>query len=534
MCSKNVELMPPPSPYKGISFYGPEDEMIFTARDDDVLKCAKIIGEMSTRILILQGRTGCGKSSFLRAGFIPFLEKPEHGFRFIKDEKAKAKALFIRSTRNPSTKLSESVYEFASEGYVVKTPEGISRIDLTPALLGIEKREDFVEDIGSDSKRMLTALGILSSLIPTTLILIIDQAEEVMTSGYNAEDQHLRDNYFKFLAAFSSEKIDMRILIAIRTEWYGLFYNGIRKWDWQPQNIREYLLDDLSESQIALAIKHPSTINQYGFSYEEGLPDKIAADLMENPQQGGILPVMQIICGKLYERVKKKKSKSCIITKEDYSKLGGAKRQLAEYLEDVLLKLCRLHSAPTFEVNKWYKVLDMLVKVQVDGTVTTELKSEQELKNKALSLKCRIRFDKAMNYLLEDTNRIVQRTNIFNLISNETIVCYSLGHDAVGLALTARRLITEGISKFEKTLKRTSLFTGLFLIIIATILLSSHKLFGFLSLHSEFISALSFITILYGLIFLVFYIKPGYLRPIFRIQKRLLKVLTEKREKEDE
>ena len=512
MSDTTVRKKLPPFPYKGLSFYGPEDEIIFAGRDDDILQCAKILAEMSTRVLILHGRTGCGKTSFLRAGFIPFLEKPEHGFQFIKVGTTKIKALFIRSTFDPLSKLAESIYEFASEEYVVKTPTGISKINLSPTLLDFENRETFVEKIGLDCELMLRALSVLSTLIPSTLVLIIDQAEEVMTLRSGTDGQNLRDKFFKFMAGLSSAKLDIKLLVALRTEWYGRFYNEIRMWEWHPLNIREYLLGDLTEDQIALVIKHPSIIEQYEFSYAEGLPEKIAADLTKNPQQGGILPVMQIICGKLYEMTKNKaRSRPWIITEQDYLELGGVEEQVDEHLEHVLFDLCNMYeisSTVSKEIDRWYKVLDMLVKVQVDGTVTTELRSEEELKNRADELRCRIPFKKAMTYLLDDSQRIVQRTEVFNPIFKETIICYSLGHEAVGLALNVWRYKNEITLRLSKYNKKVCRWFGFFFIALALIIFAFHYKLDYKKIFS---GRFEWVLFLYGVSFLLFSLKPSLL-----------------------
>jgi len=79
----------PESPYKGLSFYDHDDIFLFAGRDEDVWQCARLLDDPATRILMLHGPTGCGKSSFLRAGLVPLLERSTAGFQFLKktDEK---------------------------------------------------------------------------------------------------------------------------------------------------------------------------------------------------------------------------------------------------------------------------------------------------------------------------------------------------------------------------------------------------------------------------------------------------------------
>jgi hypothetical protein len=58
----------PKDPYKGLTYYGPGDVPLFAGRDNDIDAVCGSIGLGNMRILLLHGLTGCGKSSFLRAG----------------------------------------------------------------------------------------------------------------------------------------------------------------------------------------------------------------------------------------------------------------------------------------------------------------------------------------------------------------------------------------------------------------------------------------------------------------------------------
>jgi hypothetical protein len=58
----------PTLPYKGLGYYAEEDASLFAGRDKDVVVCAAKLAEWKIRLLLLHGSTGCGKSSFLRAG----------------------------------------------------------------------------------------------------------------------------------------------------------------------------------------------------------------------------------------------------------------------------------------------------------------------------------------------------------------------------------------------------------------------------------------------------------------------------------
>ena len=50
---------------------------LFDGRDDDVARFAMILDRPETRVLVLHGESGVGKTSFLRAGLIPYLEEDD-------------------------------------------------------------------------------------------------------------------------------------------------------------------------------------------------------------------------------------------------------------------------------------------------------------------------------------------------------------------------------------------------------------------------------------------------------------------------
>ena len=74
----------PDQPYRSLAFYDWKDRALFTGRDADVVRFAATLDRPDTRILILHGESGTGKSSFLRAGVIPYLEEECVGYRFLR------------------------------------------------------------------------------------------------------------------------------------------------------------------------------------------------------------------------------------------------------------------------------------------------------------------------------------------------------------------------------------------------------------------------------------------------------------------
>jgi hypothetical protein len=527
-----VNLKLPKFPYKGLRYYGPEDKLIFAAREDDIWRCSQILAKPSTRILILHGRTGCGKSSFLRAGLITFLETQERGFQFQKEGGNPASTLFIRCTDKPLVQLAERLYSEVTEGHhELRTPDGqTTSIDLTEVHQGRDC-DTFLQDVAEDPDQMIESLGVLASLLPRTLVVIIDQAEEILTVRQDEEGRKWGEQFFNFLALFSRSRLDLKLLVALRTEWYGQFYNAIRQRRWDPMNIRDYLLSELTQDQIAIAIKHPSQFREYNFSFDNGLPEKIALDLKNSPLEGGVLPVMQLICERLYRQKGEMtdEGKHIQITNKDYLALGGAEGQLGQYIRESLLEIATLNKMKShiaeLEIERWCIVLATIVRTQIDGTVTTDFRTSVDLLNKCKEVNCKIPFEQMIPYLTDEKRRILQRTEIFNPRTKETHVAYSLGHDAIGLALKILTQRTAVSHSLIDRMKRLYRYFGVIMLFLAIVI------WGVGIATEKFNSReYGFVVFLYGALSLIFSYLPTQL--LEKYLKPLLSILKKRRERD--
>ena len=445
----------PALPYKGLSYYEPDDAPLFAGRGDDVFECADLLARPETRILILHGSTGCGKSSFLRAGLIPFLEHDDLGFGFLKnDVDGKISSIFVRATGKPLVELAKKVCDFANSDLKLKKAgkNDYYSPKLAELVGKLGSESDFVEKVSKDSELFIKTLGEIAVRLPKTLILVIDQGEEVITLKPNPEDDQPLKDFFRFIELFSETCYDLKLLVALRTEFYGRFLAKM------PQSrsaaIAHYLLDDLTKEQIVEAIERPTShanlegfgvpFEHYNFDYEPGLPGKIASDLLSKKLAGGILPVMQIICNTLYQSVTSNTgdatdSTTRKISDASYRALGSIEDQVDKSLDATLAAWCRENGITSEteiekEIERWKIVLCTLAGSQADGTVTTAVVTVDKLKRQATELNSKLDFDKTIKHLLSPEVRILRDAEFFDGRS-EKVVRYSLGHDAIGLAL---------------------------------------------------------------------------------------------------
>ncbi len=468
----------PPSPYKGLSYYGPSDTPLFAGRDEDVQRCARFIASPAIRLTILHGTTGCGKSSFLRAGLIPFIEARGHGFAFLKSD---ARALFVRSTALPLFNLANAVAEFTASPISIETPTGSRNIDLSALMRGA--LQNWKSPTGPEPGDLVAALEEVARRLPQTLIVVVDQAEEVLTLNVGQDGRSNRDAFFKFISAFAKSQLDMKLLIAIRTEFYGRYRNAIQEFSSEQSAIAEFFLADLDEHELVEAIVRPTLDcaigglaaprSRYGFKFEDGLPEMIAHDLAAANLTGGILPVAQIVCDALYRRINASKPENSVrvIVNADYISLGGIEEQVDKHLESVLRAYCttkKIHFVDT-EVNYWRNILSELARTQVDGTVTTELKPSADLQKLAAKLRTQLPFQETMEFLESEEQRIVRRVNVKTVAHEEPIVCYSLGHDVLGLPLLTWKKEQARLEPVRRRAKVAFFILGVCMLIVPAI-----------------------------------------------------------------
>jgi hypothetical protein len=215
--------------------------------------------------------------------------------------------------------------------------------------------------------------------------------------------------------------------------------------------VEDYYLAELARADILEAILRPCSpdeIPRYGiprkkykFYYEEGLPEMIATDLAGTPLTGGSLPVLQIVCRRLYQKARASPPVrgNYVIRGKDYRDLGGIQGQVDSHLQEALVRCCdefqlrRL--AASLETMRWRDVLSALAKPQADGSITTDVKPEKKLEELAHSKGCRLKFKEVMGVLGKEEWRIVRSVELTKVMTNEKVLCFSLGHDVLGAVL---------------------------------------------------------------------------------------------------
>lgn len=473
----------PTNPYKGLSFFTSVDAGLFGARETEVQACAQIVIEEDLKVLLLYGTTGCGKSSFLRAGLIPYLESTVRQFQFLRTfDAANVRTLFIRCTEAPLQRLCETLYDWSATPLQIELPDTAPRkISLLPIRGQTKTREEFVAENANSVENLINVLSVVGNLLPRTVVFVFDQGEEILTLDQQDEKGN-RSDFFDFLIAFTKVTIDMKFIVAFRKEYFGDFHPELESRDFHKDKLRTFQLPDLSNRQLVEAIKIPTSRKipakylqgrqqpgeHYNFEFEFGLPERIVADLQKTKTSGGVLPVLQITCERLYRIAKKREDRTLLtfgsrpltIDSSDYEKLGPPDTQVRQYIDESI-EAGIAEQSPKMkgfdledERDRWKDVLHWMVYKQSDNTALTRICSEAEIRMTAEKMECMADFGRMARFLSSDDRRILrndprgekatsQPLSIFagmqpqndSATMESDTQYYSLGHDAIAVEL---------------------------------------------------------------------------------------------------
>ncbi len=295
-------------PYKGLTPFGENDEKIFFGRDrEKEILIGKIL---SYDVTLLFAGTGVGKSSLLRAGVMPVLEK-----------KYKLDVVYYADwVQKPIGGLREAIKDV-----LIGQKKKMSGRELK----GLEELHPFLETCAVYSSR--------------PLVLILDQFEELFL--YHARSGSLTLFVDQLVWGINDKELPLKIVLAMREDFLAelnIFKGRI------PDLFNNYYrLERLKEDQAREAIEGPARPEVgFDYSYGPGLVTKILHDLSELEQdiQHGIsvversdkdleqyveAPYLQLVCQKLWEDTTKKEKKK-IATLAQYRKLGEEEKNVAK------------------------------------------------------------------------------------------------------------------------------------------------------------------------------------------------------------
>jgi WD40 repeat protein len=279
------------NPYKGLAAFSQHDAPDFFGRADEIERLVLMVGE--NRLSAVVGPSGSGKSSLTLAGLLPALS---------------AGAI-------PGSEAWISVRA---------VPGGYPFDELAIALsaLSSEPLSALSAELGADDgKGLLRIVKRTGQELQGELVIVIDQYEELFTL---VGDDAVRDQFATALITAANDPASrVRIVLTLRADF---FHQVLTQPVLGPIIGRVHLaLAPLDADGIRLAIVEPAA--RAGLEFEPGLPERIVADLKDQP---GSLPLLQFTLDRLAVA-----ATEGFIADGQYTELGGVKGALAERAETI-------------------------------------------------------------------------------------------------------------------------------------------------------------------------------------------------------
>lgn len=279
----NLPPIPKRNPYKGLQSFDETDRELFYGRDRVITELRAKAEE--SKLLVVSGASGTGKSSVIKAGLLPVLRA--EGYRLLP---------VIRPGINPVFKLEREL-----------------------------KTSGLLNPRASLQKQVPAEL--IKKLRQEKTVLLIDQYEELITRCKNEEARQQFTAILKKLLQETAPE-NFKLIITVRADFETHFDQGELAAYWQPgrYTVPWFTVEELKEVIIM------PTIQEVLIFEPAELVDKIINEVVQEP---GALPLLSYTLSELYEAYIKSGRQDRALKKEDYDQMGGvmgALRTKADHL----------------------------------------------------------------------------------------------------------------------------------------------------------------------------------------------------------
>src|SRR5262249_7546889 len=357
-----------------VAYFDWKDRALFVGRDGDVQRFAEILDDPETRVLVLHGESGVGKSPFLRAGVLPYLEEECFGYGLPReqrpgepDEPGK-QVLLVRATGGLAGALAQALRGYFGRFYWHRAPGGrLGFVDL-PLLLTRALSLDRFPDAGVLRTLLVERPDVLGKILtaaggqlPFAPLLIIDQCEEIYTLAQRQEKGAWKDRPEASPAGTVPAGLEairqaavtsgrFKVILSVRTEYFGRLLDPLRQGRSDLGGVREYMLTDFDEVALAEALRRPTLDTfvprtsdvpraKYGFWYAEGMVEDIARSVVvyTRNRQDSVLPLAQVICKQLFDVVHTRGGGE--VRPGDLERIGGVEGGMRQHVEGLVARL---------------------------------------------------------------------------------------------------------------------------------------------------------------------------------------------------
>ena len=301
---------PSRSPYPGLESFSADDAAVFFGRDYEVARLIELLHPTlqrgAGRFVAIVGPSGSGKSSLLRAGLLPRLQRL-HSRWVVLPASVPGK----QPTRNLAHCLAAA---FAARGQQRPTEETAAALQKGGAAL-VELAAELGDIAGADRDG-----GAGNGRV--NVLVVIDQAEELLTRTGVREQQ----TFLSLLADALGDDSPVWVVATVRSEFLSTAPERAGLADLVDDPL---VIEPLSRTRLPLVIQQPA--QRAGLQFAAGLVEQ----MVEETTGGDALPLLAYMLRELYQQA----GADGKLTVAEYEALGGvigALQSRADRLTDEL------------------------------------------------------------------------------------------------------------------------------------------------------------------------------------------------------
>ena len=315
------------APYRGWEPFEDIDAGVFFGRDAVIARGMDVLRGMRFRLLatmsglkslfVVLGPSGSGKSSFLRAGLIPRLQRDDRQFVLLGIMRPQGNVL------TGNTGLAASIHA-ARESLGLKTT-ALGQIKKACGQQCTDKVAELLTEI-----RTAAAKQFMDMDVTPTLVLPIDQAEELFSADAGPQAGQFLTMLAELIRRINADDMGLIVAVTIRTDRYEAMQNHPAL-----DGIGTALFDDLKpmpRAEFKEVITGPAaraTEAGQRLVITEGLVARLLSDAGEGADT---LPLLALTLSRLYADYGGTRE----ITAADYEAMGGITDVVDNEIEEIL------------------------------------------------------------------------------------------------------------------------------------------------------------------------------------------------------
>jgi WD40 repeat protein len=313
-------------PFRGLEPILEQDAGIYFGRDGKIADALKLLRRIradgSSKMMVILGASGSGKSSFMRAGLLARLKRDDRHFLCVPTVRPSTRPL-----SGPTGLVQALVVAFRDAGL----PRSLDLVE-TAVEAGTVHVYDMLRALVA--ARPIDVFGDTTGATPT-LVLPIDQGEELLVANSSGEPARFIELMEGLLTHGAGDKehprLQIVVLITIRTDQYDAFQSLPHEREIQRE---DFSLPPMPIGEYGDVIRGPGRrYVQAGrpLAIDEGLIDALLIDI-QNGRTKDSLPLLAFTLQRMYLRF----GDSGKMMLDGYEKLGRLRGSIAAAIERVM------------------------------------------------------------------------------------------------------------------------------------------------------------------------------------------------------